>query len=69
MANNFLWGALGSAGASLAWSTGGWGAVCAVGGAVAAIALVAWGVEHVGLARRREDARAGTGAPQAETSG
>ena len=69
MANNFLWGALGSAGASLAWSTGGWGAVCAVGGGVAAIALVAWGVEHIGLARRREDACAGTGAPQAETSG
>jgi predicted MFS family arabinose efflux permease len=47
MANNFFWGALGSAGASWAWSAGGWGAVSALGVGLAAVALVAWGVEHV----------------------
>lgn len=47
MANNFLWGALGSAAASLAWSAGGWGAVSALGGGIAAVALSVWALEHV----------------------
>jgi predicted MFS family arabinose efflux permease len=47
MANNFFWGALGSAGASLAWSAGGWGAVSALGAAVAVLALAAFALEHV----------------------
>jgi predicted MFS family arabinose efflux permease len=51
MANNFLWGALGSAGASLAWSAGGWGAVCALGVGLSVVALVAWGAEHLGRER------------------
>ncbi|HWI71781.1 MAG TPA: MFS transporter [Baekduia sp.] len=46
MSSNFLFGALGSAGASLAWSAGGWGAVSALGLGLAAIGLVAWAVEH-----------------------
>jgi predicted MFS family arabinose efflux permease len=59
MANNFLWGAVGSAGASLAWSVGGWGAVSGLGLGLAVVGLGAWGVEHV---RGRAGARA-----QAET--
>jgi predicted MFS family arabinose efflux permease len=51
MANNFLWGALGSAGASWAWSTGGWGEVSALGVGLAVVALIAWGVEHTGRLR------------------
>jgi hypothetical protein len=61
MANNFLWGALGSAGASLAWSAGGWGAVSALGIGLATVGLVAWCVEHSGGRAR------GTAAPQPET--
>jgi predicted MFS family arabinose efflux permease len=47
MANNFLWGAVGSAAASLAWSEGGWGAVSAVGIGLACVGLGVWVVEHV----------------------
>jgi predicted MFS family arabinose efflux permease len=47
MASNFLWGALGSAGASLAWSAGGWGAVSTLGVGLGVAGLIAWGVEHV----------------------
>ena len=57
MTNNFLFGALGSAGASAAWSAGGWGAVSALGIGLAAIGLLAWALEHVTVARRaRPDA-------------
>jgi predicted MFS family arabinose efflux permease len=42
MTSNFLWGALGSAGAAAAYSAGGWGAVSAGGAGVALLALVAW---------------------------
>jgi predicted MFS family arabinose efflux permease len=54
MSGNFLCGALGSAGASLAWSTGGWGAVSALGTGLAVVGLVAWLHEH--LTRAREGA-------------
>jgi predicted MFS family arabinose efflux permease len=47
MSSNFLFGALGSAGASLAWSAGGWGAVSALGIGLAALGLMAWLHEHV----------------------
>src|SRR6185369_10181385 len=62
MASNFFWGALGSAAASLAWSAGGWGAVCALGAGVAVVALAAFVLEHVhtagaGAARAAADAR------------
>jgi len=65
MANNFAWGALGSAGASWAWSAGGWGAVSALGIGLAAVALLAWGVEH--LQRTRDHAAAAAASPQPET--
>ncbi|HWH94353.1 MAG TPA: MFS transporter [Baekduia sp.] len=65
IANNFLFGALGSAAASWAWSAGGWGAVSTVGIVLAAIALLAWGVEHVGRVRGRAEAPAAR--PQPET--
>ncbi len=44
--SNFLGGALGSAAGSLAWSTGGWGAVCGVGAGIAAVALAFWLTER-----------------------
>jgi predicted MFS family arabinose efflux permease len=47
MSSNFLWGALGSAGASLAWSAGGWGAVSALGIGLAAVGLLAWLYETI----------------------
>jgi predicted MFS family arabinose efflux permease len=66
MSFNFLWGALGSAGASLAWSAGGWGAVSALGIGLAVVGLVAWGMEHLGgRAAAREQ---GSAAPQPETT-
>jgi predicted MFS family arabinose efflux permease len=52
MSCNFLFGALGSAAASLAWSAGGWGAVSALGIGLAALGLLAWVHEHL-TARRR----------------
>jgi predicted MFS family arabinose efflux permease len=44
--SNFAAGALGSAAGARAWSLGGWGAVCGVGAALAATALVAWWPER-----------------------
>jgi predicted MFS family arabinose efflux permease len=41
MTSYFAGGALGSWAGALAWSRGGWGGVCAIGGAMTAIALVA----------------------------
>jgi predicted MFS family arabinose efflux permease len=66
MTNNFLWGALGSAGASWAWSASGWGAVCALGAGLAIVALVAFGREHVQTAGERAAAsRARDAQPEA----
>jgi predicted MFS family arabinose efflux permease len=42
MTSNFAGGALGSAAASYAWSTGGWDAVTGLGAAIAALGLVVW---------------------------
>jgi predicted MFS family arabinose efflux permease len=39
---NFAAGAAGAAACSLAWSAGGWGAVCATGAAIAALSLLFW---------------------------
>ncbi|MFT3865502.1 MAG: MFS transporter [Solirubrobacterales bacterium] len=51
--SNFVGGAIGSAAGSIAWSAGGWLAVCAVGVAFAAIAMLAWLTEP----RPRSDRR------------
>jgi predicted MFS family arabinose efflux permease len=40
--SNFVGGAIGSAAGSIAWSTGGWLAVCGVGVALAGIAMAVW---------------------------
>lgn len=61
MSCNFLFGALGSAAASWAWSSGGWGAVSALGIGLAAVGLLAWALEHV-QGRRATAARAATAA-------
>jgi predicted MFS family arabinose efflux permease len=42
VASNFIGGALGAAACSLAWTAGGWDAVCATGGVFAALALAFW---------------------------
>jgi predicted MFS family arabinose efflux permease len=54
MTSNFLWGALGSAGASAAFDAGGWDAVAGMGIALASVALLAWVAEQ--LERRRSGA-------------
>lgn len=46
MASNFLWGAIGSGLAALAWTQGGWSAVCALGTAFS-VAALAWWAFHV----------------------
>jgi predicted MFS family arabinose efflux permease len=61
MTSNFAFGALGSAGASVAWSAGGWGAVSALGLGLAAVALLGWAHEHATGARRA------AAEPQSET--
>lgn len=40
--SNFVGGAIGSASGAVAWSAGGWPAVCAVGASFACVALLAW---------------------------
>jgi predicted MFS family arabinose efflux permease len=40
--SNFLGGALGSAAGAVAWSTGGWSAVCVAGAVIAGLAFVLW---------------------------
>lgn len=46
MAHNFLWGAAGSAAGGAAFSAGGWDAVCVLGAAFTALALLCWVDEH-----------------------
>jgi len=54
--SNFTGGAIGSAAGSLAWSVGGWGAVCGVGVAFACIAMLLWLTEpDPGGAKRTDD--------------
>ena len=45
MTGNFTFAAIGSAGASLAWSAGGWGLVSALGVGLAVLALLVWVAE------------------------
>ena len=42
MTSNFLWGAIGSGLSALAWTQGGWPAVCALGAGFSTIALAWW---------------------------
>ncbi len=51
--SNFVGGAIGSAAGSLAWSSGGWLAVCAVGATFAGVAFVVWLTEPGSRADRR----------------
>jgi len=53
MTSNFAGGAVGSAGGSLAWTLGGWVAVCAVGAGFAAVAMLAWLTESGPRSDRR----------------
>lgn len=46
--NNFLWGAAGSAAASLLWTAGGWTAICLAGALGGAAALLVWAVGRRG---------------------
>jgi len=64
MTSNFTFGALGSAAASIAWSAGGWGAVSALGLALAALGLLGWAHEHATAQRRRARARAAPAQPE-----
>jgi predicted MFS family arabinose efflux permease len=52
--SNFTGGAIGSAAGSLAWSAGGWDAVCGVGVAFAGIALLLWLTEPGHRAKRTD---------------
>jgi predicted MFS family arabinose efflux permease len=61
--SNFIGGALGSAAGSIAWSAGGWGAVCAVGIAFAGIAMLLWLTEPGHRAKRREKGDLGADRP------
>lgn len=59
MTGNFLCGALASAGADLAWRSGGWHAVCALGGGLSALAMLVWFLELRRSGRSRTGTRAG----------
>ncbi len=68
IAGNFAGGALGSAGGSLAWTLGGWSAVCGFGAVIAATALLFWSTEFRssrgrGSRRRRRPMSASPSAP------
>jgi predicted MFS family arabinose efflux permease len=52
--SNFIGGAIGSAAGSVAWSAGGWGAVCGVGVAFAGIAMLVWLTEPGHRAKRTD---------------
>jgi drug/metabolite transporter (DMT)-like permease len=56
MTSNFTFAAIGSAGASWAWTAGGWGAISALGGGLAVVGLLAWCLEHVQTRGARRDA-------------
>jgi predicted MFS family arabinose efflux permease len=58
MSFNFLFGAIGSAGASVAWSAGGWGAVSGLGLGLSVVGLALWALEQL----QRSRAGAGAGA-------
>lgn len=52
MTCNFACGAIASAAAAAVWNAGRWGAVCALGGGLAVLALVVWGAERIRLRTR-----------------
>ena len=58
MTGNFLCAALASAATDLAWRSGGWSAVCALGGALSVLAMLVW----LGEMRRHRGVRAPSGA-------
>lgn len=66
MTGNFAFGALGSAGASLAWSAGGWTAVSALGLGMAALGLLGFAHEHATSRGARTAAGAGALGVEAE---
>jgi hypothetical protein len=49
MTGNFTCGAIASAASAAVWSSGGWGAVCALGGACAGTSLAVWTLGRLGL--------------------
>jgi predicted MFS family arabinose efflux permease len=51
MTSNFIWGALGSAAASVAYSAGGWSAVVALGAVIASVPVLYWLTEQLALRR------------------
>jgi predicted MFS family arabinose efflux permease len=57
--SNFIGGAIGSAAGSIAWTSGGWGAVCGVGIAFAGIAMLLWLTEPGHRAKRTDRERRG----------
>jgi predicted MFS family arabinose efflux permease len=63
MAGNFLFGAVASALTALAWSSGGWPAVCAFGAGMSVLAVLVW-LEEAWRGRARARGRAG--APSCE---
>jgi predicted MFS family arabinose efflux permease len=63
MTGNFLCGALASAGADLAWRSGGWSAVCALGGGLSVLGMLAW------LDEMRRGRRSGVKARAGESAG
>ncbi|HEY5317608.1 MAG TPA: MFS transporter [Solirubrobacteraceae bacterium] len=65
MTANFLFGALASAATDLAWRDGGWPAVCALGGGLSILAMLAWLDEM----RRSRGARARDQADLARSEG
>jgi predicted MFS family arabinose efflux permease len=65
--SNFVGGAIGSAAGSIAWSAGGWLAVCAVGVVLAGIAMAVWLTEPGHRAKRRERRALPARAPRTTT--
>ncbi len=55
--SNFVGGAIGSAAGSLAWTSGGWGAVCGAGAAFARVAMLFWLTEPGHRAKRTDRER------------
>lgn len=61
--NNFLWGAAGSAAASLLWTAGGWTALCTAGAIGGAAAILVWAIGRRGPLQVPSATRVGTPEP------